>query len=97
LIGGNETDLLPQSHSDCTSRKGDKAIKFYDTIKECNFFFISANAMLALGLMKLFVSYEKYNLENLYHIIINPKYVGLLSSGVIDREEQIIPLNEILI
>ena len=93
LIGGNESDLLPQNHPDCTSRKGNKSNEFYNIIKKHNFFFISANAMLALGLMKLFVSYEKYNLENLYPIIIDPKYVGLLSSGVVDKEGKIISLD----
>ena len=96
LIGGKESDLLTQNHPDCTSGIGNKSNEFYDTIKKHNFFFISANAILALGLMKLFASYEKYNLENLYPIIINPKYVGLLSSGVIDKEGIIIPLDEVL-
>ena len=54
------------------------------------------NAILALGLMKLFVSYEKYHLENLYPLITNSNYVGLLSSGAVNAEGKIIALDEVL-
>jgi len=59
-------------------------------------FFFSANALLALGLMKLYVSIKTYSLENLYKIMIDRNYVGILSSGVITRDEKLIPLDELL-
>jgi NAD-dependent dihydropyrimidine dehydrogenase PreA subunit len=96
MIGGEESTLLPPNHPDCTSKVGNEIDNFYDILQKNQFFFISANAMLALGLMKLFVSCDKYNLENLFPIITNRKYVGLLSSGVVNTEGEITPLDEII-
>lgn len=90
LIGGVESDLLPFSNSDCTS--GNSAKLFYDVLIQRQLFFISANAMLALGLMKMFVSQEKYSLESLFNIITNSEYVGILSSGIVRKDGSIIPL-----
>jgi len=97
MIGGNESDLLPSNHPDCTSNVGNKSDNFYDTMRKHKFFFISANAMLSLGLMKLFVSYDKYNLENLFPLITNPEYVGLLSSGLVNIKGEIITLDKNLV
>ena len=94
MIGGDETPLLPHCHPKCSS--GSRAIDFYNTLRKNALFFISANAMLALGLMKLFVSYENYNLENLYEIIRSDKYSGLLSCGAVSQEGDIVPLAELL-
>lgn len=97
IIGGEETDLLPPTSPHCTSKIGNKASKFYNILKRNNFFFFSANALLALGLMKLFDSVEKYTIENMYDKIIRTKnYYGLLSSGVIDRNFQILNLSSLL-
>jgi hypothetical protein len=46
--------------------------------------------------MKLYVSIKTYSLENLYKIMIDRNYVGILSSGVITRDEKLIPLDELL-
>lgn len=91
IIGGQESDLLPQQHSDCTSKVGNRAAGFYEDLRKNGFFFISANALLALGLMKMFVSSEKYNLENLHDIINCKKYLGLLSSGLICNNGDVVP------
>lgn len=93
LIGDKESDLLPPSNPYCTG--GRSSLLFYDVCREHNFFFISANAMLALGLMKMFVSVETYNLENLYSVMIDPNYIGLLSSGVVTADERIIPFSDL--
>ncbi len=90
LIGGNESDLLPYGNNKCTS--GPKAKLFYEILKKRNIFFISANALLALGLMKMFVSHEKYNLENLYDYIADDNFIGLLSSGLVTRNDELVPL-----
>ena len=71
------------------------AKKFYDVCRARGFFFISANAMLALGLMKLFVSSKAYSLENLHQIMVDKKYLGILSSGVVFADETIHPFEDI--
>jgi hypothetical protein len=90
LIGGCESDLLPFNNPNCTSANSAKL--FYDVINQRGLFFISANAMLALGLMKMFVSQQKYSLESLYEIITSSEYAGILSSGLVKRDGSIIPL-----
>lgn len=92
MIGDKESDLLPSSHPRCTADRN-RSLSFYDTIKKHQFFFVSANSFLSLGLMKMFVSCEKYNLEILDGLIHSKKYLGLLSSGVITTEEQIVSLD----
>lgn len=93
LVGGKESDLLPFEHIDSTG--GTKPQLFYEVLIKHNFFFISANAMLALGLMKMFVSQDTYNLENLYNIIESPDYLGILSSGVVTRTGDILSFSAI--
>lgn len=94
LIGGDESDLLPPGHPNCTT--GNRSLDFYDVLNSDGLFFFSANAMLALGLMKLFVSYDNYNLENLLNIINSKDYVGLLSCGVVTSRGDILPLSDIV-
>lgn len=89
-----ESDLLPANIIGSTA--GPRGKLFYDVLREHRLFFFSANALLALGLMKLYVSIKTYSLENLYKIMIDKNYVGILSSGVITKEEKIIPLSEVL-
>jgi NAD-dependent dihydropyrimidine dehydrogenase PreA subunit len=93
LIGGKESDLLPPDNKTCSG--GNNSRLFYDVLKKHKLFFISANAILSLGLMKLFVSQDNYSLENLYSIIVNPRYVGLLSCGVVESDGTIISLEDI--
>ena len=96
MIGGKESDLLPSRHPRSTGDINKKYL-FYETLKEHNLFFVSANSFLALGLMKMFVSCSKYNLEMLELLIKSKnKYLGLLSSGVITRDERVISLEDAL-
>lgn len=94
VIGGRECDLLPSSIQGSTS--GPRADLFYCVLRQQKLFFISANALLALGLQKLYISLNKYSLEALYPIINSRKFVGLLSSGVVTAEKEIIALDEAL-
>ena len=94
VIGGKESDLLPYSITASTA--GPRGKLFYNVLREHGLFFFSANALLALGLMKLYVSIRTYSLENLYQIMVDRNYVGILSSGVITKEEKLIPLCEAL-
>lgn len=92
VIGGRECDMLPSSIQGSTS--GPRADLFYRVLCQQNLFFFSANALLALGLQKLYISINNYSLEALYPIINSKKYVGLLSSGVVTSDKKIIALEE---
>lgn len=94
VIGGKECDLLPPELAGATMRGNAKL--FYDVLHTHSLFFFSANALLALGLMKLYVSIKSYSLENLYKLMVDKRYIGILSSGVITIEHKLIPLTEAL-
>ena len=94
VIGGKESDLLPSGIAGSTA--GPKGKLFYEVLREHGLFFFSANALLALGLMKLYVSIKTYSLENLYVIMVDKNYVGILSSGVVTKDERLVPLGEVL-
>ena len=91
LIGGEESDLLPESHEDCSSKVGRQSQIFYKTIINHNFFFISSNALLSLSLLKLFKG-DLYSLENIYKEIFKKDVIGLLSAGLVYSDGSIIPL-----
>ena len=82
LIGGPESDLLPESHPECTSKVGHQANTFYNNLLKHELFFISANALLCLGLLKVFKGNE-YSLDFLAEKIFQKNAVGLLSNGLI--------------
>ncbi len=92
VIGGRECDMLPSSIQGSTS--GPRADLFYSILRQQNLFFFSANALLALGLQKIYISINNYSLEALYPIINSKKFVGLLSSGVVTADKKIIPLGD---
>lgn len=94
VIGGRECELLPSSVRGSTS--GPRSDLFYSILRKHKLFFISANALLALGLQKLYISINDYSLESLYPIINSEKYVGLLSSGVVTVGREIIALDKAL-
>lgn len=94
VIGGRECDLLPSPVIGSTS--GPRADLFYSVLRKNNLFFFSANALLALGLRKLYVSINKYSLESLFPIINDKNFVGLLSSGVVTKDGMVIGLDEAL-
>lgn len=94
VIGGRECDLLPSSVKGSTS--GPRADFFYSVLHKHDLFFFSANALLALGLQKLYISIKDYSLEALYPVIKNNRFVGILSSGVVTAEGEIIALDKAL-
>lgn len=95
MIGDKESELLPPSHRHCTADIN-KSKLFYDTLKKNRLFFVSANSLLALGLMKMFVSCNKYNLEMLEPLIHSKKYLGMLSSGIVTINDELISLDDAL-
>lgn len=94
VIGGRECDLLPSFVKGSTS--GPRADLFYSVLRKHDLFFFSANALLALGLQKLYISINEYSLEALYPIINNNRFIGLLSSGVVTDGGEIIALDKAL-
>lgn len=98
LIGGPESDLLPTSHPMCTSKVGGRGQLFYNALEEHNFFFISANALLSLSLLKLNKG-DNYSIENIYKKLFSKGNLGLLSSGIVCRKGDnivIVPISNIL-
>jgi len=83
-IGGEETDLFPANHSDCTTGNvGNMSKIFYDKILEKNIHFISANALWCLVAYK-FITNKKIDIfDFLSSISSDENFVGLLSGGVV--------------
>ena len=97
VVGGEESDLLPPVNPMCTSNVGNQSALFYKILKDNGIFFLSANSLLALGLSKLYLSVEKFNLENVFDKIVSSnKYYGLLSCGAIDKDFQIVDIKNVL-
>lgn len=91
LIGGNEKDLLPFNHPKCSSKAGNLSFDFYNSCIEHNIKFISANALLALGKLKLHGF--NINISMIINDLYNKEYVGLLSCGFIDKNLNIITID----
>lgn len=89
LIGGNETDLLYPEHPDCTANVGNLAESFYNNCVDNKLFFISAAALLSLAVKKLCFG-EKYSIDKLSNRLFSENNVGLLSSGIVTKDREII-------
>jgi ferredoxin len=96
LIGGDETDLLPITHADCTSKVGYRAETFYNSLVDNKLLFFSANALLVLSLLKLFYG-DKYSIENIFSKNINENIVGVLSSGFVVKNGNNYTIKNIII
>jgi len=83
-LGGEETDLFPPDHNDCTTGKvGNIAKIFYDKISEKNIKFISANALWCIATYS-YANDKKIDLFDLiFSIFFDKKIIGLLSAGVV--------------
>lgn len=95
LINGSECDLLPFNHECCSSKEGNQSNIFYNSISKHEIFFASANALLLLGILKLFKG-DKYSIENVLDRVMVNGNLGLLSCGVINSNFDIIPLHDLL-
>jgi len=86
LVGGNETDLYPPEHPDCTSKVGQRAEKFYNDLSKFNIKFISANSLWILTLNAIF-SEKKICWDLLFpKIFSNDDVIGLVTSGLISKK-----------
>lgn len=83
MIGGKETDLLPESHELCSSRVGEKSERFYKLISEYSIPFISANALWLLALSNL-LGVEKRSADDFFRSIAeDSRVVGIVTAGKI--------------
>jgi len=87
IIGGEETDLYPPNHPDCTSGQvGDISKIFYDSLMGYRIKFISANAMWALA-STAEISREKIFWYDFIPMLFREeKTLGLLSGGKVVLE-----------
>lgn len=95
LINGKETDLLPPANPRCTSIVGDQAKLFYDNVLRYNLFFVSSNALWTLGLKKLFIDKNKYSIDNVFRKLFAANSIGLLTSGVVKKENNKIIISDL--
>lgn len=83
-IGGEETDLFPPGHPDCTTGQiGDIAGIFYKKIIANNIKFVSANALWCLVAYQFLSRKELDLFDVLKKIFARPEVVGLLSGGLV--------------
>jgi len=82
-IGGNETDLYPPSHPDCTSTVGDKSKKFYNDLIRHNIRFVSANALWVMSLYSILTNSLIFWDELFPKIFARTNSIGLLTSGLV--------------
>ncbi len=87
LIGGEETDLYPPRHPDCTTGQvGNVAKIFYDNLIRYKIKFISANALWALYAYSLINKKKAYWKDILPKVFKDEKVLGLLSGGKVINE-----------
>ena len=99
LIGDKETDLLFAGHPMCTSNVGNQSKLFYENLVNHKLFFISSMALWCITLKKMLLNQQKYSLENIFSKINHSNNYGLVSAGVITKQENgffIIPLDSFL-
>lgn len=84
FIGGEETDLYPPTHPDCTTGKvGEISKIFYDELLQREVKFISANALWALAAVADATQKKIYFNKVLPQIFKEKTVLGLLSGGVV--------------
>lgn len=85
IIGGEETDLLPESHPECSSLSGGKSKRFYQDLTKHGIKFISANALLLMSLSSM---YHKKRIcwDLLFPKIFRQGTIGLLTAGIVVDE-----------
>jgi NAD-dependent dihydropyrimidine dehydrogenase PreA subunit len=88
LIGGDDTDLLPDSHPDCTSISGDLSKIFYKSIVSNNIRFITARGLLSLSMRA--ISDMKFDLVHfLKEFFSDKEVVGVVADHVIFKDKSL--------
>ncbi len=84
-FGGKETDLLPETHPQCTSTIGGRSSHFYQLIIKYKIPFISAAAIWGLACMHI-NDPSFYSDDFLQCVFSDPNCIGLLSAGKVCYE-----------
>jgi ribosomal protein S20 len=88
LIGGDDTDLLPDSHPDCTSFSGDLSKIFYKSIVSNNIRFITARGLLSLSMRA--ISDMNFDLIHfLKEFFSDKEAVGVVADHVIFKDKSL--------
>ena len=86
-VGGEETDLFPPGHQDCTTGNvGNISKIFYDKILEKEVRFISANALWCLVAYKFITNKKIDILDFILSVFSDKNSLGLLSGGIVVRK-----------
>jgi hypothetical protein len=88
LIGGEETDLYPSDHPDCTTgQSGEISNTFYDILQEYKIKFVSANSLWALLAYSTIKKKRLRWSEILTSLFADSSTIGLLSGGKVTLKE----------
>jgi len=85
LVGGLETDLLPESHPECSSITGNKSKRFYQDLIKHNIKFVSAHVLLLMTLYSMYHN-KKLSWDVLFDKLFKDDVIGLVTAGVICNE-----------
>lgn len=91
LIGGDDTDLLPDNHPDCTGFAGNLSKLFYKSVIDNQIKFITAKGLLSLS-MRALVD-KKFNLIDFFRTFFSDKNaIGIVADNVIFKNKSLIPI-----
>ena len=95
-IGGEETDIFPFNHQDCTTGNvGNISKIFYDKVISENIKFVSANALWSIVAYKYLTNKNIDMLNFLTNIFVKQHAIGLLSGGVVKNNKGKIEIEKI--
>jgi hypothetical protein len=88
LIGGNETDLYPPDHPDCTTgQSGQLSKTFYEVLQEYRIRFVSANSLWSILAYSTMKNKRLSCSKILTSLFSDSSTVGLLSGGKITLKD----------
>lgn len=91
LIGGEETDVYPSEHPDCTTGQvGNISKIFYDSVKEYGFKFLTANALWSITAYSEIMYTKIYWTKIITELLSDDQNIGLVSGGVVRREGDLV-------
>lgn len=96
VIGGEETDLFPSEHQDCTTGNvGNISKIFFDKIEKENIRFVSANAIWSIVAYKYITNREIDLFNFLEKVFSKPNVLGLLSGGFVTKMNEKLKVEKI--
>ena len=97
LIGGEEGDIYPEHHPDCTSGQvGNISSIFYDSVEEYEINFVTANALWSIGAYSEVFNKKVYWNDLISNIFSQKQNIGLVSGGIVtlkDNELEVVPID----